>query len=224
MSFRRHTAASRRLFGVAFALAALAGCGVGPRPKVGVAVDPAKPLNRQPLAVPAIDAVLGKIDTVDTQTFTATYTIKPIANKTDPVVAKVVQDRTNFSVTIGDVRFLNAGEPLTCVVSTGRCEPGMHPERVSNIIASGAAFYSTAAAQQIRVSAARRRSEPIPSMLPFAGIDSTCVAIPIGDGDEVYCAFAGGVLTYIERADVTIELTEFGEGADGASFVKPAAA
>ena len=210
--------------GVAVLSVTLVGCGLGQRPTLGPEHDPTRSISQQPVGIAAVDVVLEKLDRNLNLNFSATYSILPGSDKRRAVTATVVQIDGQSYVTIGDIRFLRASEEVTCLVSSGVCEPGIRLERVSDVVASGSGFYATATAQQLRVSTTRRRSDPIASTLAFAGIDSVCVAVPIGNGDEVYCVTPGGHLAYVERADVTIELTAVSDAVDPAALARPVAA
>ena len=130
----------------AVALALLAACGVGERPRL---VEP-NAIGGQPgtpTGVDAVDAVLHLLEGDQAPQLTATYTITTkFGSGNHP--ATVVRDGNRRSVTIGDVRFLTDGGRQTCDLTTGACEDDIQEQRVSDTgVTSG--FWAASPAQAL---------------------------------------------------------------------------
>jgi len=199
----------------AVALALLAACGVGERPRL---VEP-NAIGGQPgtpTGVDAVDAVLHLLEGEQAPQLTASYTITTkFGSSTHP--ATVVRDGNRRSVTIGDVRFLTDGGRQTCDLTTGACEDDIQEQRVSDTgVTSG--FWAASPAQALRIALSRAAGPTSASTGTVGGQPATCVTVPSGQGDETTCATPAGILARWDTAAIDVELTSFTPTADGAAF------
>jgi hypothetical protein len=216
----RRTAARRAVTvpvagAVLAAVALLAGCGVGARPRL-VEPDAVGGEAGTPTGVAPVDAVLHLLEGEQPPQLTATYTITTKFGGTSRP-ATVVKDGNRRSVTIGDVRFLTDGARQTCDLTTGACEDDVQEQRVSDTgVTSG--FWAASPAQALRVSLTRATGPTQASTQTVAGQPATCVSVPEGQGDETTCATAAGVLASWDTAAVGVQLDSYAPTADGAAF------
>jgi hypothetical protein len=199
----------------AVALALLAACGVGERPRL---VEP-NAVGGQPgtpTGVDAVDAVLHLLEGDQAAQLTAMYTVNTKFGSTSRP-ATVVRDGNRRSVTIGDVRFLTDSGRQTCDLTTGACEDDIQEQRVSDTgVTSG--FWAAAPAQALRIALSRATGPTSASTETVAGQPATCVTVPSGQGRETTCTTPAGILARWDTAAVDVELTGFTPTADGAAF------
>ena len=156
----------------------------------------------------SIDSILHKLDAVSSTSFTATYRLtRKLGNVT--AEARVTQRPPRVAIVIGNVKFLDGDVQRTCDRTTGRCEPGILAQRVSDVSA-GIGFYGPTAATQIRV--ASNSWFGTTGSRAIAGQAASCVSV----GDGTYCVLASGVVALIDRPDVRVELTSYVGNADSA--------
>ncbi len=196
--------ATRRVALIALGVAGpllLGGCFTGERPTlqppaVGGEVG-------TPTGDSGADDVLTRLEQTTRGSFTAGYTITRLL---DSVVtpARVSQDATRTSVTVGDVRFL-AETDQTCDLSAKSCESGMRDNLISDTGVSHE-FYDAAAARRLRIALTRATAPTTTRTETIAGYPSSCVDVPLGAGTETYCANDLGVVARWLAADVTVEL------------------
>jgi hypothetical protein len=203
------------LAGIVMAAALLlTSCVTGERPSlVGDESAPGTPVGDSP-----IDAVLGRLDNLTNQPFTAVYTIltKATGGTSNATVAVDVDRR---SITISNIRFLIEGSRTgTCNVETGRCSNSIDDARVSDIQVTHQ-FYSEATARRLRAEATQRIDATAPSAATIAGVAATCVSVPLSAGSPIYCVLENGLLARMDNGDVSIELTAFRDGVDDRDFL-----
>jgi hypothetical protein len=130
--------------------------------------------------------------------------------ETQAVVAQQgdADEVTARSVTVGDVRAIEGPQPRTCAVDGSACEEGVNNARISDY-AIPFTFAGESAARRLRIALVRRDADPTGSQQTIAGLDAECISIPLGPGDETYCATANGPLARWDSADVSIELESF---------------
>lgn len=209
---------SRRVLGAlalfAIAVPALSGCMTGERPTLNTAPTAAGMVTGDE----AIDAVLAKLDAYAGAVYTADYSATQLYGGTTTPVAVAQSAPDRRSVTIGDVRYLTmGGSTRTCVLTTGSCTDGTDAQPVSDTgvtpdVASGAI------AKRLRRAASARVGATITTAPEIAGQPATCVEVPLGDGNGVFCVLADGTLARFASADVTIELVRYVPDADEALF------
>ncbi len=192
----------RRVAALSCSLLALTGCFTGERPSIAEPTLGGEPGT--PTGDPNLDAVLQKLETGERIVFTAEYAVTRLAGTVESS-ARVSQDASRRSVTIGDVRFLSAVIDQTCDLVAATCEDGFNDARVSNTGVSHE-FADSAAARQLRISATRATGPTVGRLETIAGYPSACVDVPVGAGSETYCANDLGVVSRVIRADVTVEL------------------
>jgi len=199
---------------VAF-LVLLAGCFTGARPSV--TTEPFAPGTTS--GDPAVDAVLKQLDAVNPGPYTADYTVLTKFGNTSRPAQVAVTPPANRSVTVGDVRFLNvAGTTQTCLKNKpDQCSKTIDPQRISDSQITPD-FYARDAAKRLRRSAIARIGTPIAHNDQIAGQPATCVDIPVTGGVTTYCALTNGPLARLEDGAVSINLTQFSNDADPASF------
>jgi hypothetical protein len=189
-------------------------CVTGERPSlVGDESATGTPVGDAP-----IDAVLGRLESLTTQPFTAEYTIVTKATGgTTPATVAVDVDRR--SITISNIRFLIEGSRNgTCNVQTGRCSNSIDDGRVSDLQVTHQ-FYGEATARRLRAEATQRIATTAASGATIAGLEATCVAVPLPAGSPIYCALDNGLLARMDNGDVNIELTSFRDGVDDLAFL-----
>ena len=129
----------------------LTACGTGQRPSF----DADQP-SVAPTGDPAIDEVLDRLDRVDLQQFTASYTILTRLGGLESTATVVQADNSRRSVTVNNVRYLDGtGTSATCNLTTDECEAVINDARTSDIQVTHD-FYGTSVARRLRVDAGRR--------------------------------------------------------------------
>ncbi|MEP6661054.1 MAG: hypothetical protein ABJD24_14150 [Acidimicrobiales bacterium] len=191
-------------------------CAHGARPSFGVATTTGSPSTTSATGDPLVDQLLSRIDGVSSQTFTATYVLTrklggQVANGT------VAQQPPKLAITVRDTKFFAGDQERTCTISTKHCEDGISAQLIADV-ATSTGFYGPAAAAEIRVSMGRRNSAPTNDAREIAGQPATCITIPVGTGEEVYCVLTTGVIALTDRADVRVEMTSYVPAADAAAF------
>lgn len=73
-------------------------------------------------------------------------------------------------------------------------------------------------ASRLRVDAERRIGDPVASEIEVAGETAVCVAVPVSGGTKTYCALESGVLARFDGSDLLIELTDYSDIPDEATF------
>lgn len=195
------------------ALLVLAGCATGPRPSFD-ADEPA----RGDTGDVAVDAVLGRLDSVAPEQFTARYEILTRLGGLESTATVVQADNSRRSVTINDVRFLNgSGTASTCDLATGECEASINDARVSNVQVTHE-FYGSSFAQRLRVDANRRIGDASGYEITQADRQALCVDVPVSGGTKSYCAFENGPLARYDGADLFIQAVSLDDAADEAAF------
>jgi hypothetical protein len=193
----------------------LTGCVTGERPSF-VDEDTAA---GTPVGDASVDAVLSRLENPSEQPFTADYTIvtKASGGTSNATVAVDVDRR---SITISNIRFLIEGSRTgTCATDSGRCTNSIDDGRVSDIQVTHQ-FYGEAAARRLRTDAARKIGDTAPSATAIAGLNATCVSVPVSaEGAAVYCVLDNGLLARMDNGDVQIELTAFRDGVDERDFL-----
>ena len=196
----------------------LAGCFTGKRPSFA---DDQFGAGR-PTGDPAIDAVLGKLDTatVTPPTFTATYDITVRFGNLQKVATVVVDGRSR-SVTVGDVRYVQTPEVIETCRGT-ECTTGLDPAAISDSQLT-VDFYVADAAKRLRVDAAAKIGPTAAHTETIAGQQASCVDIAQSSATAVYCVLDNGVLAKLEDGDVYVTMTSFAPTADPAALAPPSA-
>lgn len=187
---------------------ALSACFTGERPSFKDEVPPAVPTGS-----PAVDAVMSRLDSVDTAQFDAAFQIDTKFGTLSSAAEVSQASGRRLSVTVQNdssyIRYVVDGtDERTCNLTTAECETGLNDARISNTQLSHR-FYAPSFATRLRISADRRIGDPVTSQRTVAGQPAECVEVPVAGGVETYCALESGVLAYFEGADVTIELTAY---------------
>ena len=198
-------------------LVTLAGCVTGKRPTLGAKVDSSKPISQQALNIEAVDAVLVPLESSESLTYTAKYTITPTTGTTE-VEAVVSQQPGQRSVTIGDIRFLHGATDVTCNLTKKVCEPGMLDQRVSNIPGASSTFDRGSPAAKMRITAPLRKTTLYASKEAFELQVTTCVNFPNGKAADTYCIVPTGQLARVERTEANIVLTSLSPEPNPALF------
>jgi hypothetical protein len=198
-------------------------CGTGARPTLG---DPADLGGATGTAtgIAAADAVLERLEDEPSGSFTAVYhVIRHYGElETDAVVAQQDDGGTTTarSVTVGNVRAIEGPEPQTCTLDGSPCEQGVNDARISDY-AIPFTFSGESAARRLRTALVRRAADPTSSQQTIAGLPTECVSIPLGAGEETYCATEAGPLARWLASDVSIELRSFTDSVDPALLAAP---
>jgi hypothetical protein len=190
------------------------------RPSIAKAADP--PLGGElgnPTGFDAVDAVLQRLEGPTQDVFTAMYAVtRKLGSET--AEAEVAKNASATSVTIGLVRYLISDAPKTCNLNEALCERGIIEARTSNL-GIGASFWRDNPARALRVTTARRSGPPTASTATIGGQEASCVAVPVGQGTETYCALAAGAIARWDTAYVTVELESLAPTADPSAFQVP---
>jgi hypothetical protein len=186
---------------------AATGCLTGERPTLGDAES----------GDPAATAVLGLLESGDDRPATIRYRVlRKFGNTAREVV--VARDRTRWSLTVDDVRFLDiAGSRSTCDLSTGRCSRDFDEAEVSDAVTT-VRFTRQSPATRLRRDARDAVAPLVGSTRDIAGSSSTCVLVPLTNGDTFYCANDLGVIALQDTADIRIEIIAIDEAVDPVSF------
>lgn len=189
----------------------LSSCALGARPTLGKPGGATSTVGAS-TGNAELDALLAKVDAVGDKQFTAKYLLTRLLG---PVTkdATVVQSPPITAIIVGDTKFTRGPEDRTCTISNGQCESGILEQRMGDLSMS-TNFYAAAPAAQMRVSYRRRASDPTfkQRQLTLGNVD--CVVIPLGPGEEEYCVAGNGLIAYVARADVQIELKDLSDVAD----------
>jgi hypothetical protein len=182
------------------------------------------PADAGAVSDPAIQAVIAKLETANTEQYTATYAvITKFGNTT--VNATVAQTSpTDRSITIGHVRFLDqqAGAQ-TCELTTGECVTGLQDQQVSDTQLTHD-FYAASPALRLRHDVDTMVSAAVGSAKQIAGQNATCVQTFFAAGSKTYCALDNGLLAQQDTPDLRIDLTSLTTGADAGLFSPTTAA
>jgi hypothetical protein len=200
---------------------ALAACATGERPSLGPVDTVLGGETGAAVGDAAVDPVLSLLESGGPGEFSAAYTV---VRKLGPntTTAQVVRQGEVTSVTVGDVRFLDADDDLTCSISAGICEAGIQEARISDYSVSSS-FWGTAPARALRVAFARRSGEPAATTMDIGGLTATCVDVPVGPGTERYCATPSGVVAFWDTAATQVSLTAYQDTPDQTAFIVPGA-
>lgn len=191
----------------------LSGCMTGDRPT----------LAESPTTTgdPAVDAVLERLDTAASATFTAGYDVLTKFGDASTTATVAQAPPTRRSVTIGQVRFLTDGATsATCRLDGGTCSDTIDAARVSDTQLTPD-FYASSAAARLRRDAGARVDATSGSTTTVAGEAATCVTIPITGGSSTYCALDSGPLARLDAADVAIDMTTYSPAAAESLFLRP---
>ena len=197
----------------------LAGCATGPRPTLVEQTPALGGTAGEPVGDPAVDPVLALLESVGPTEFTASYTV---VRKLGPntTTAQVVREGVVTSVTVGDVRFLDAESDVTCSISGATCEEGLQEARISDYSVSSS-FWGSSPARALRVAYSRRSGSPQPASMELGGVTATCVDIPVGPGTERYCATPSGLVAFWDTAAIQVSLTGYQDTPDQTAFIVP---
>ncbi len=203
----------RLLIASVLTAAVLSGCFTGQRPSF----EDEQPLD-EPTGNEAIDAVLTRLDTADTATFSADYDILTKLGGLESIATVVHAPDGRRSITVNDVRFLiNTGTDSTCDLVDDTCEAAINDARISDTQLTHD-FYAGSFAQRLRVDADRRVGDPTGYEITQAGQQALCVDVPVTGGVKSYCAVEAGPLARYDGADQFIEMTAIGDVIDEAAF------
>lgn len=190
----------------------MAGCFTGPRPTL---VD-----DRVMIGDPATDAVLQRLDIAGQAVFSADYDVLARFGDVERPASVVQAGPARRSITVGAIRFLIDNDMVaTCDLDTDVCTDTIDVARISDTqLATD--FYATSAAKRLRRDANERVGDTVASTVELAGQTATCVAVPVTNSTEMYCALDSGPLARVDAADVRIELTAFSETPDESKFAR----
>ncbi len=213
-----HRRRASHLAAAALAALLLGGCFTGPRPSF----EDEETLGREPTGNVEIDAVLERLDSVDTAEFTAGYDIETNFNEVSSTGLVVLAAGRRRSITVANeqrsVRFIVEGDNVrTCDLLTAECEPSLNDARISDTQLPHT-FYGPAFAQRLRADAIRRIADPVAYDKSIAGETARCVDVAVTGGTKTYCALESGALGEFVGADVTIELTSYSPEPDTTTF------
>ena len=193
---------------------ALAGCFTGDRPTLAE--------GPEMTGVPAVDAVLERLDHASRARFTARYDVLTRYGGLEREATVVQASPSRRSVTVGDVRYIIDGSSTaTCDLPTGTCSDTIHENRISDSMLS-IDFYASSAARRLRRDAAARVGRVEGSTIEIAGTRAACVSIPLTSSTETYCALDNGPLARLDAADLRIELTDYSPAPDESAFTHTA--
>jgi hypothetical protein len=221
VAHRLHRAPTR-VVTIALAAVALVGCATGPRPTLGAVVDRAKPIARQGTGDPLVDEVLVRLESIDTLTFTATYTVtpKPVAGETaEPFDVVVAQNQPLIrSITMGDTVFLRGANPATCSLAAKACDGGIDNTKATAPLTG--TYFDDDVKAMLREAFTRHTKAAFTHSENIAEQDASCVTVPSGF-DEDFCVLPSGQLAKVDTSDVMIVLTSIVDTADPARFSIP---
>lgn len=188
----------------------LGGCFTGERPSFVES-------SQEPTGDAAVDAILESLESPETGTFTATYTIlAKYGGATFP--ASVSRDGDRLSITIGDVRFLSGPTGTqTCTVSDGACTDGIDDAKISD---TGVlhTFAKQSAATRLRREALSKTAPGETYQATVGGQQVDCVRVVGAGGTTQFCARPDGWLALQDVAEVNVELQTFTATATEALF------
>ncbi len=210
---RTIAARTRIVTAVVAATLVFGACATGPRPSF----DEDQPVQ-QSTGDPAIDAVLDRLDNVRAEQFTAEYTVLTRLGNMQSRATVVQADDSRRSITVNEVRFLDAGGTVaTCDLTTSTCEASINDARVSDVQITHD-FYGSSFARRLRVDAARRLGTATGYTAEIAGEPAVCADVTVSGGTKVYCALEAGPLARYDGNDVAIELISLSPVPDEAAF------
>jgi hypothetical protein len=198
----------------------LVGCATGERPYFAdESVIPDTPTGD-----PAIDAVLDRLEKVESSTngpATAAYDVfrKYGELRTGSIVVLAPGKR---SITVGNVHYIQTDAlAVTCTIEPSECVDGFDPQRISD---TGVTFefYAADTAKRLRRDALAKVGPTTASTQAIAGQTATCVDVPVTGGVAVYCALDSGLLAKLDDGDVSVTLTLYGGTVDENNFIPPA--
>lgn len=172
----------------------------------------------KPVADPAIQAVIAKLESSNTEQYTAVYEIITKFGNTTVVATVAQTSPLDRSITIGHVRFLDqqAGAQ-TCELSTGECVTGLQDQQISDTQLTHD-FYAASPALRLRQDVNTMVSAAVGSTKQVAGQNATCAQVFFAAGSKTYCALDNGLLAQQDTPDLRIDLTSLTAGADAGLF------
>lgn len=198
---------------LAGAVMLLAGCMTGQRPSFD-SDEPAQGATGDP----AIDAVLGRLDSVRVAEFTAGYDVLTRLGGIESTATVVQADNSRRSITINSIRFIDGtGTSATCDLTTAECEARLNDARVSDLQLTHD-FYGSSAARRLRVDAQRAIDGASGYEIVQGGHPAVCADVPVSGGTKTYCALESGALARYDGNDLVIELTSFAPDVDESAF------
>jgi hypothetical protein len=210
-SFPKHAAA------LALGVLTLASCATGPRPTLGAVVDRGKSIGRQGTGNELVDKVLIPLETLDAETFTATYTVTPKAGGAPYEVVVTQAQPLARSISMGDALFLKNGESLTCVVSAAACTAGVDNSKATAPLTG--TYFDDDVKTMMRTAFAGKTKAVFERSEQIIDQEAVCVTIPV-KVDEDFCVLPTGHLAKVDNATVTVLLTSLTPDADPARFVR----
>jgi hypothetical protein len=200
---------------LALGVLTLAACATGPRPTLGAVVDRGKAIGRQGTGDAMVDKLLIPLESLDAETFTATYVVTPKAggNPFEVVVAQA--QPLARSVSIGDALFLKSGDSVTCVVSAGSCAAGVDNSKAVPPLSG--TFFDDDVKTMIRTAYAGKTKAVFERSEQIIGQEAVCVTIPV-KVDEDFCILPTGHLAKVDNAKVTVVLKSLSPDVDPARF------
>ncbi|HEU4842073.1 MAG TPA: hypothetical protein VFT09_11540 [Ilumatobacteraceae bacterium] len=169
---------------------------------------------------PNVDAVLERLDQAPQAVFSADYDVLTRFGDVTRAASVVQAGPSRRSITVGSIRFLvEDSATATCDLETSVCTDTIDAARISDTQLAPD-FYATSAATRLRRDANGRTGDTVASTAEIAGQPATCVAVPVTERIETYCALDNGPLARIDAADVLIELTAYANVADESKFAR----
>jgi hypothetical protein len=193
----------------------LAACATGPRPTLGAVVDRGKAIGRQGTGDAMVDKVLIPLESLDTETFTATYLVTPKAGGAPFEVVVAQMQPLARSVTMGDALFLKSGDAVTCVVSAGACTAGVDNSKAVPPLTG--TFFDDDVKTLIRTALAGKTKAVFERSEQIIDQEALCITIPV-KVDEDFCILPTGHLAKVENANVAVVLKALTPDADPARF------
>jgi hypothetical protein len=194
---------------------ALAGCFTGKRPTLAAGPETTGDAN--------VDAVLTRLDKTRIGVFTVGYDILVRFGGTNHTATVVQTGPARRSVTVGNVRFIvDNSDTATCNLESGACSGTIDAARISDTQLAPD-FFATSAAVRLRRAVGAKVGPTVPSTATIAGQAATCVAVPVTNATETYCALDDGPLARLDAADVKIEMTSWSSTPDESKFSRSGA-
>ncbi len=190
--------------------AILVGGATGQRPHLS---DAAVGGSQPPTGDPAIDAVLARLDApLDRPVHAAYRIVRRLGNVTTTAEVDDGPSTTGGSsvqrtVRIGQVRFETGAQGSTTCRTSTSCAPGLDQSAISDTGVS-VDFYRAGAAARLRRDATSKIGPGVASTATVAGQPATCVEIPVGTGQAIYCVADSGVVVRIVEGDVLVDATQ----------------
>jgi hypothetical protein len=199
--------------GVLALVGGLSGCFTGARPTLAQ--------GPEMTGDGAVDAVLSRLDQTRTGVFAAGYDILVRFGGNHHIATVVQSSPARRSITVGQVRFIvDNSDTATCDLAGGACSDTIDAARISDTQLAPD-FFATSAAVRLRRHAAARTGPTVASTATIAGQDATCVAVPVTNATETYCALDRGPLARLDGPDVDIEMTSWSPTPDESAFDRP---